>query len=119
MLTTPRDQLFLLRPDWIDQERPWFCMACAAVEGFLGYYPAVRERLDIVYLPYSRPRGPVVELLGEAHQNLPMLMLAEPFTHVDLRPDDLQNANGRWFATDEGPVTRYLAARHGVSPPHP
>ena len=34
MLTTSRDQLFLLRPDWIDQERPWFCMACAVCDPY-------------------------------------------------------------------------------------
>ena len=94
-------------------------MACAAVEGFLGYYPAVRDALDITYLPYERPRHPVVDLLGEANQNLPTLILAAPFSHPDLRHDDLLEANGRLFATDEGPITRYLAARHGVSPPHP
>ncbi|KRA64428.1 hypothetical protein ASD89_20195 [Caulobacter sp. Root656] len=114
-----RDRLFLLRPDWIDQDRPWFCMACAAVEGFLGYYPQVRDQLDVAYLPYDRPRRPVVDLLGGAHQNLPALVLAEPFAHPDLRDGDLQAANGLWFATNEGPITRVLAARHGVSPPHP
>lgn len=119
MTISARDRLFLLRPDWIDQERSWFCMACAAVEGFLGYYPQVRDQLDIAYLPHARPRHPVVDLLGEAHQNLPALILAAPFTHPDLREDDLGEANGRLFATNAGPITRYLAARYGVSPPHP
>jgi hypothetical protein len=94
-------------------------MACAAVEGFLGYYPAVQDALDITYLPYERPRHPVVDLLGEANQNLPTLILAVAFKHPDLRDGDLQNAKGLWFATNEGPITRYLAARYGVSPPHP
>lgn len=114
-----RDRLFLLRPGWTDQDRPWFCMACAAVEGFLGYYPQVRDQLDIAYLPYERPRHPVVELLGEAHQNLPVLILAEPFTHLDLREGDLRAAGDLWFATNEGPITRVLAASYAVSPPHP
>jgi len=61
----------------------------------------------------------VVELLGEAHQNLPTLILAAAFAHPDLREDDLQQAKDLWFATNEGPITRYLAARYGVSPPHP
>ena len=113
------DRLFLLRPDWIDQERPWFCMACAAVEGFLVYYPAVRDQLDIAYLPYARPRHPVVDLLGEAHQNLPTLILTERFEHPHLGEGDLREAGGLWFATNEGPITRVLAARYGVSPPHP
>ncbi|MGR4867179.1 DUF3088 family protein [Caulobacter sp. LARHSG274] len=118
-MTTARDRLFLLRPDWTDQGRTWFCMACAAVEGFLAYYPAVRDQLDIAYLPYPRPRQALVDLLGEAHQNLPTVILAAPFTHPDLRGDDLLSAGGRWFATNEGPITRYLAARYGASPPHP
>ncbi|MBO9706985.1 MAG: DUF3088 family protein [Caulobacter sp.] len=114
-----KDRLFLLRADWVDQDRTWFCMACAAVEGFLAYYPAVRDRLEIAYLPYGRPRHPVADLLGEANQNLPALILAEPFDHPDLREGDLQAAGGLTFATNEGPITRYLAARYGVSPPHP
>ena len=118
-MTQPRDRLFLLRPDWVDQDRLWSCMACAAVEGCLGYYPAVREALDIAYLPYERPRRPVVDLLGEVHQNLPTLILAAPFAHPDLRDGDLQCVGDLWFATNEGPITRVLAARHGVSPPHP
>ena len=123
-MTPAKDSLFLLRPDWTDpdwtdQDRTWFCMACAAVEGFLGYYPQLRGRLAIEYLPHPRPRQPLAALLGAAHQNLPTLILAAPFSHPDLRDDDILEANGRLFATDEGPITRYLAARHGVSPPHP
>jgi hypothetical protein len=114
-----KDQLFLLRPDWTDQGRTWFCPACATVEGFLGYYPAVRDQIEVVYVSYERPRASIVALLGEAHQNAPMLVLAEPFAHPDLRDGDIQSANGRLFATDDGPVTRYLAARYGVSPGHP
>jgi len=118
-MSASSDRLFLLRPDWIDQGRPWFCMACAAVEGFLGCYPAVRAALDVAYLPYPRPRHPVAELLGEANQNLPMLILNEPFAHPGVREGDLNPANGLWFATNEWPITRVLAARYGVSPPHP
>ena len=118
-MTQARDRLFLLRPDWSAEGRAWFCPACATVEGFLGYYPAVRDQIEVVYVPYEKPRQAIVALLGEAHQNSPMLVLAAPFAHPDLRDGDLQAANGRWFATDDGPVTRYLAARYGVSPPHP
>ena len=118
-MTQVRDQLFLLRPDWSAEGRPWFCPACATVEGFLGYYPTVRDQIEVVYVPYERPRQTIVALLGEANQNAPTLVLAAPFTHPDLRDGDLQSANGRCFATDAGPVTRYLAARYGVSPPHP
>lgn len=66
-----------------------------------------------------RGRRPVVELLGEAHQNLPALILTEPFAHPDLREGDLQQAGDLWFATNEGSITRVLAARYAVSPPHP
>jgi len=61
----------------------------------------------------------VVDLLGEANQNLPALILAAPFVHPGLREGDLQLAGDLWFATDEGPITRVLAARYAVSPPHP
>jgi hypothetical protein len=61
----------------------------------------------------------VADLLGEANQNLPMLILDAPFDHSDLREGDLQPAGNLWFATNERPITRVLAARYGVSPPHP
>jgi hypothetical protein len=105
-MTAARDRLFLLRPDWIDQDRPWFCMACAAVEGFLGYYPAVRDRLDIAYLPYQRPRHPVIDLLGEGHQNLP-------------DPDPRRTVRASGPARGRPPGGERSLVRHQRRPDHP
>ena len=109
-----RDRLFLLRPGFEDQGRAWFCADCAAVEGFLGYYPHVREAIDVVYVPYPRPRALMIELLGEDHQSLPRLVLARRE-----EGDGIGQANGRSFIADSGPITRYLAARYDAAPPHP
>ena len=70
------ERLFLLNPDWHDdQGGPWFCPAGAYVEGVLAFYPRLREVLDVAYLDHARPRPPVIQQVGEAHQSCPILIL--------------------------------------------
>lgn len=115
-----KDRLFLLPAGFEDPALDsggtgWFCPGCAMVEGFLGYHPRVRERLEVIYHPYPRPREAIVALVGEAHQGMPLLVLAEPFDHPDVRRAE----NGVCFVADEKPITRYLAACWGLAAPHP
>ena len=114
-----RDKLFLLPPGFVDAAlddggKGWICPACAMVEGFLGIFPQVREQLEVVYVPFQRPRAPVVELIGESRQGLPVLVLAGPSD-----ADGVETLNGHAFISDEKAILRYLAARHGVAAPHP
>ena len=63
-----RDVLFLLRPDFRDAaqgEQPFFCPDSALVEGLLSFYPQLRQRLDVRYVDFPRPRPAIVALLGE------------------------------------------------------
>jgi hypothetical protein len=82
------------------------------VEGFLGYFPQVRETLDITYYPFPRPRAAIVALVGEANQSMPVLVLDGPSDHPDA-----QQVNGRWFVIDPKPICRFLADRHGLPVP--
>lgn len=111
----PKDRLFLLSPDFDDAGRRWFCPSCAAVAGFLGWFPHVRAELDVVYVDFPRPRRPVAELLGDDHPGCPVLVLDER------APDDPEAKvlNGRRCLDDAGAITRYLAERHGAPAPHP
>ena len=84
----------------------------AMVEGFLGYFPQVRETLDIVYYPFPRPRTAIVDLVGGDNQSMPVLVLDAPSGHPDV-----QQANGHWFVIDPKPICRFLAARHGLPVP--
>lgn len=75
-----RDRLYLLEPEFDDTALPgraFYCKDCVTVEGLLATFPDRATRLDIVRLPYPRPRIEIVALLGEANQNLPSLVLAE------------------------------------------
>lgn len=114
-----KDTLYLLPAGFTDPAlddggRGWICPACAMVEGFLGYFPQVRDALEIVYYPYPRPRAGIVDLVGEDHQGMPLLILAEPAEGADIL-----HAGGHAFISAEKAILRYLAAKHGVAAPHP
>lgn len=72
-------KLFLLKPDFRDLNRTdgklYFCPDCAIIEGLLSYYPRLRNELEVHYLDFARPRKVLVELLGEANQSCPVLVL--------------------------------------------
>jgi len=114
-----RDRLYLLPAGFEDPAldsggRGWVCSACAMVEGFLGDFPQVRDQLDVAYLNFPRPRAELVEAIGEDHQSLPVLILAEP-----AEGDSILAADGVSFISDEKAILRWLAARYGVAGPHP
>ncbi|MBX3564363.1 MAG: DUF3088 family protein [Sphingomonas sp.] len=75
-----RDRLYLLESEFSDEGLPgrsFYCKDCITVEGLLAAFPASAARLEVIRQPYPRPRAEIVELLGEANQNLPCLVLAE------------------------------------------
>ncbi|HET7501895.1 MAG TPA: DUF3088 family protein [Kofleriaceae bacterium] len=110
------DALFLLRPGFDDGGTAYFCPYCAQVVGFLTYFPQVRDTLPITELEFPRPRKPVVALVGEANQSLPLLVLGgEPAAVPGVTVGE---ANGRHFVKDALAIIRYLAATRGVPMPH-
>lgn len=74
-------KLFLLKADFQDvnfgTDQKFFCPDCALIEGVLSYYPKLRDELEVAYLGFARPRNVVVELIGEANQSLPVLILED------------------------------------------
>ena len=110
-----KDILFLLPPGFFDNDRREYCPECAELWGVLSYFPAIMPSLDIRYMEIGRPRMPMVELLGEANQNCPTLVLARPELaeglavqrHGDLHFLDNARAIGHYFARKYGtPVPR-------------
>src|SRR5436190_18031444 len=90
-----KDQLFVLRPDFSDRGTTYFCPYSAQVIGFLAYYPAVRDSVDVVELAFTKPRRPLSDVLDDEHQAAPMLVLAGPRVHV---PDvTFSEVNGRCY----------------------
>lgn len=111
-----KDTLYLLPMGFDKEGQPRFCPDCAMMEGYLSAYPRLRDVLDIVRVDYARPRPALVERLGEAHQNAPTLILAE--AAPDAGPHgEIQSANGLSFLSDARPITRWLAAKHGLPAP--
>ena len=75
-----RDTLYLLDREFPDAALPgrsFYCKDCLTIEGLLAAFPDRAARLEVVRIPYPRPRAQVVEAIGEANQNLPALALAE------------------------------------------
>lgn len=106
----------MLRPGFEDRGTTYFCPYSAQVIGFLTYYPRVRDTVELVELAFTKPRRPLSELLGEAHQAAPMLVLAGAPASV---PDVvIAEANGRYFVEKTIQILRYLAHTRGVPLPH-
>jgi hypothetical protein len=116
------DILFLLTPGFTDSARDgvgkrYYCPDCAFLEGVLACCPELRDRLDIRYVDYPRPRRPIVDLVGEAHQGCPNLVL-DPGNHQFVDAGRFHRAGDRLHATDTRVIVEYLAARYGALAPH-
>jgi DUF3088 family protein len=112
-----RDTLFVLTPGFEDKGQTWFCPFSAQVIGFLTYYPQIKTTLELREMPFPRPRKGLVELVGEANQSMPCLVLA------DGSPTEVANVTigefeGRRFVSKTIEILRYLATTRGVPLPH-
>lgn len=113
------DTLFLLKPDFMDHGRgPYYCPACASIEGLLSFYAPLRQRLDVRYLDFPRPRPEVVALIGDANQGLPALVLDQAVPAKLLDGLDVKAWNGRRFLKGAGDIGRYFARAYGIGEPH-
>lgn len=113
-----RDTLFLLIPGFEDPAYPgrrFYCWHCALMEGVLASFPGLADTLDVVRIPWLRPRQTIIDLVGEDNQSLPLLILA------DDAPADLATGSyrGRRFVDDKDAILAVLTRRHGVAEPHP
>lgn len=98
-------KLFLLKADFQDiargEEKKYFCPDCALIEGLLSFYPRLRDEIEVQYLDFPRPRKIVIDLIGEANQSLPVLIL-----------DD------KTFLNETDDIVRYLVENHHIGKPH-
>lgn len=115
------DQLFLLRPGFIDLKHAakspsYFCSHCAMIDGYLNYYPSIKDQLQIILVDFVRPRPQIIELIGEENQSCPVLVL-----------NNAETINGNFaiqkygetrFINDANEITAYLASKFGSSFPH-
>lgn len=114
-MATP-ERLFVFPPGFDDRGGRWFCPYSAQVMGYLAYYPAVRATLEIVEIDFAKPRRPLVDLVGEANQSAPCLILdAAPRAMAGVT---VAEGNGCFFVSKTLEILRYLAATRGTDPPH-
>ena len=112
---TTKDKIFLIAPGFDDPKRddgPFVCPYCNQVEGLLASFPALAENVEVTRLPFPRPRQPVIELIGEENQGLPVLVFG------DNPPADAREANGNYFISDTSRILALLAERHGFPKLH-
>lgn len=104
--------LYMLAPGFEDNNRREYCPECAEMWGVLSYFPAIKEALNIRYVPIDRPRVPMVEMLGEAYQNCPTLVLdVKGEIPMGVRT---QTANGHTFIDNARDIGRYFAHIYGT-----
>lgn len=109
------DRLFLLKPGFEDPAQPgrfFVCPHCNAIEGLLASFPGFATQIEVRRLPFARPREVIVEILGEQHQSLPILV----FDETQPVPGDVGVANGQRFIDSSERILRYLADRYAF--PH-
>lgn len=112
-----RDLLLLLETGFADPAHPgerFVCPHGIPVEGLLASAPERVARLDVKRVPFARPREVVIDVLDEAHQGLPVLVLGDEYPV----PDDAQSLGDRRFVTDTKRILALLAERHGFPKVH-
>jgi len=113
-----RDRLYLLDPSFADPaypDRTFYCRDCITIDGLLARFPDKATMLDIIRIPYPRPRDAVIAVVGEAHQNLPLLVLAP---NADPALADGRH-DGTYFVSDLKGLLHALHVRHGLPEAHP
>jgi hypothetical protein len=116
------DILFLLHPNFPDPKRDsvgtsYYCPDCAFLEGVLAYYPELREKLDIRYIDYPRPRREIVEIVGDEHQGCPNLII-DPTHHTYNGISDFYRCNDRFHTDNTRLIVNYLSAMYGIPVAH-
>lgn len=117
-MKSSKDKLFLIQPDFLDPAFPgrrFYCWHCALIEGVLFAFPHLAEHLDIERVPWPRPRRKVIDIVGEANQSLPLLVLPEG-EDSEFRSGSYQN---RTFINDKDKILAVLSERHGFPEAHP
>ncbi|KUM27256.1 hypothetical protein AU467_02385 [Mesorhizobium loti] len=110
--------LFLLAPDFEDAKFPnqrFFCRHSALVEGVLASFPSLLDTVDVHRIAFARPRAQVVELIGEANQALPVLILPAGQSSAHASGE----ADGRQFVSGAERIIDALVEGRLVPPPHP
>lgn len=108
-----RDKLYLMKPGFVNADLgPFYCGDSVAVEGLLGFFPELRDKIDVFYLEFPRPRQALVDALGDENQSIPVLILSEGNTLASGK--SATEANGYTFITDEKEIREHLSLKFNL-----
>lgn len=110
-----KDTLFLLPPGFEDNDRREYCPECAEMWGLLSWFPAIKESLEIIYVPILKPRAVMSAVLGEKNQNAPTLLL-----HADSPEYEdcgIMRYRGSRFINNAKDIGKYYGKRYGTPVP--
>ncbi|MGJ8561928.1 MAG: DUF3088 family protein [Alphaproteobacteria bacterium] len=110
-----KDTIFLLAPGFEGDGRREYCPECAEMWGLLSYFPAIKESVNIIYVPIDKPRAAITDLLGEKNQNAPTLIL-----HGDspqFEDCGIMSYRGQKFINNARDMGKYYAQRYGTPTP--
>ncbi|WP_033923198.1 DUF3088 domain-containing protein [Sphingomonas sp. 37zxx] len=108
-----KDVLHLMKPGFVNAGLgPFYCGDSVSVEGLLGFYPELRDKIEVIYIDFPRPRQAIVDAIGEDQQSVPVLILAE----ASIEPEQVHAkvANGSRYIADEKQIREYLSLTHGL-----
>lgn len=113
-----RDLLILIAPGFPDTklspDRLYYCPQCNVVEGLLATFPELNDHIDVMRVPFARPRPAVIERIGKENQGLPVLIFADPAT----APADALRFGEIRFVSDIDRLCELLAERYGIPHSH-
>jgi len=107
-----KDTLFLLAPGFEDNDRREYCPECAEMWGLLSWFPAIKESLNIIYVPIEKPRSAMSALLGDKNQNAPTLILHRD--SPEFEETGIMRYRGQRFINNARDIGKYYAARFGT-----
>jgi hypothetical protein len=113
-----RDKLFLLPSEFEDSKYPgkrFYCQYGSLIGSLLASFPELAKKIDVERVDFQRPRAPVVALVGEENQSLPLLVLGD---ETQAGPESRSHGDVR-FISDTKQILQALAVRHGFPEPHP
>ena len=113
-----KDKLYLIKPDFIDNgQGPFYCPDSLAVEGMLGFYPQLREQIDVQYVEFQRPREVIIRELGEENQGLPVLIIDEKNLPL-VNHLGVLSSNEKHYLNDQKEIRGYLSIVYAVGKSH-
>lgn len=117
------EKLFLLNPDFQDirvdgTNQNYYCPHNAMIEGLLKYYPDLRNKLEIIYIDFPRPRKQLIELIGEEHQGSPCLVISKENSEM-VDTSYFTNHSNYLFVNNKELIARYLADKYHIGKLHP